>query len=96
MRIDVYTKTILTLIALLLGAVAFRPIVQPTPALAQANLSAFQITGGGVTCGRSKRTLERYGSIVLTLAGTCKVSRKARRSGQTAPINRQGNHIPRV
>jgi hypothetical protein len=47
MRIDVYTKTILTLIALLLGAVAFRPIVQPTPALAQANLSAFQITGGG-------------------------------------------------
>lgn len=47
MRIELYTKIILTLIALLLAVIAFKPLVEPTPALAQQNLAAFQFTGGG-------------------------------------------------
>jgi hypothetical protein len=42
MRIDLYTKTILTLVALLLAVIVLKPIIQPTPALAQTNLSGVQ------------------------------------------------------
>jgi hypothetical protein len=44
MRIDLYTKTILTFIAVLLAVIALEPIVQPTPALAQANMSGVQFS----------------------------------------------------
>jgi hypothetical protein len=44
MRIDLYTKTILTLIAVLLAVIALKPIIQPTPALAQANTSGVQFS----------------------------------------------------
>ena len=44
MRIDAYTKTILTSIALFLGAIALRPIFQPMPASAQASLGGVQFT----------------------------------------------------
>ena len=47
MRIDLYTKTILTFIALLLAVIALKPIIQPTPALAQANMSGVQFTAVG-------------------------------------------------
>jgi hypothetical protein len=47
MRIDLYTKTILTLIALLLAVIVLRPIIQPTPALAQANMSVLQFSQSG-------------------------------------------------
>ncbi len=36
-RIDRYTKTILTLIALLLAVIAFKPLIQPQVAMAQAD-----------------------------------------------------------
>jgi hypothetical protein len=42
--VDLYTKTILTLIALFLAVIALRPIVQPAPALAQANLGGVQFS----------------------------------------------------
>jgi hypothetical protein len=42
MRIDLYTKTILTVIALLLAVVVLRPIVQPPPASAQTPLAGVQ------------------------------------------------------
>jgi hypothetical protein len=45
MRIDLYTKTILTLIALLLGVVALKPIIQPQPVSAQASLAGVQFSG---------------------------------------------------
>jgi len=44
MRIDLYTKSILTLIALLLAVIVLKPIIQPTPALAQANMSGVQFS----------------------------------------------------
>jgi len=44
MRIDLYTKTILTLIALLLAVIVLKPIIQPTPALAQANVGLVQFS----------------------------------------------------
>ena|SRR5579864_4262250 len=36
MRIDLYTKTILTIIAVFLGLIAARPLFNPTPVAAQA------------------------------------------------------------
>jgi hypothetical protein len=45
MRIDVYTKTILTLIALLLAVIALRPLIQPqSKALAAGKFSDVQFT----------------------------------------------------
>jgi hypothetical protein len=44
MRIDLYTKTILTFIALLLAVIALKPIIQPTTALAQGNMSGVQFS----------------------------------------------------
>jgi hypothetical protein len=38
MRVDSYTKTILTLIAILLAIIAVRPMVEPPVAKAQTNL----------------------------------------------------------
>lgn len=42
MRIDTYTKTVLTAIAVLLAAAVLRPILQPSPASAQTPLSGVQ------------------------------------------------------
>jgi hypothetical protein len=47
MRIDLYTKTILTLIALLLGVVALKPIFRPDTVAAQSDLSGVQFSGSG-------------------------------------------------
>jgi uncharacterized membrane protein len=44
MRIDTYTKTVLTLIASLLGAIALRPGLQPITASAQSALGGVQFT----------------------------------------------------
>jgi hypothetical protein len=46
MRIDLYTKTILTLIALLLAVFTLKPILQPQPAMAQGNYSGIQFSYG--------------------------------------------------
>ena len=45
MRIDLYTKTILTLIALLLAVMSLRPLLMPTWAHAQSNLNGVQFSG---------------------------------------------------
>ena len=44
MRIDLYTKTILTLIALLLAVVALGPLVQPQPVAAQSPFAGTQFS----------------------------------------------------
>jgi len=46
MRVDLYTKTILTLIALFLGVVAVRPILQPQVAMAGGNTAQEGSFGG--------------------------------------------------
>ena len=43
MRIDLYTKIILTLIALLLAVFALKPILQPTAVMAQGNFAGIPI-----------------------------------------------------
>jgi hypothetical protein len=42
MRIDLYTKTLLTLIVLLLAVIAYKPLVHPVPAKAQ---TSYEFTG---------------------------------------------------
>jgi hypothetical protein len=42
MRIDLYTKTVLTVIALLLAVIALKPVLQPQAVMAQGNLSGVQ------------------------------------------------------
>ena len=44
MRIDLYTKTILTLIALLLLVFTLKPILQPQVAMAQGNFAGVQFS----------------------------------------------------
>jgi len=47
MRIDLYTKMILTIIALLLAVIALNPILQPQSAMAQGNYSGIQFSYSG-------------------------------------------------
>jgi hypothetical protein len=46
MRIDLYTKIILTVIALLLAVIALTPFVQPQPAMAQGSFNGVQMMSG--------------------------------------------------
>ena len=47
MRIDVYTKTILTLIALFLATIAFKPIFQPQSVMAAGSFDHIQFSYSG-------------------------------------------------
>jgi hypothetical protein len=47
MRIDLFTKVVLTVIALLLAVIALRPIVQPQAVMAQGSLNGVQFSGAG-------------------------------------------------
>ncbi len=47
MRIDLYTKTILTLILLFLGMIALRPYFQPPAADAAGNFASIQFSYSG-------------------------------------------------
>lgn len=44
MRIDVYTKTILTPIALFVGVFTVKPIIQPQAAFAQGGFAGIQFS----------------------------------------------------
>jgi hypothetical protein len=49
MRIDLYTKAILTVIALCLLSIGMRLLIQPSPVLAQdGGYVQFAVTGGGL------------------------------------------------
>ena len=47
MRIDLYTKTILTLVALLLAVNVLKPILQPQAAMADGRFSSVQFSYSG-------------------------------------------------
>ena len=47
MRIDLYTKTILTLIALLLAVFVMKPILQPQAVMAQGGFAGIQFSYSG-------------------------------------------------
>jgi hypothetical protein len=57
MRIDLFTKVILTIIALLLAVIALRPVFQPRPVMAQGSLNGVQFsTTGGYLLAIDPRT----------------------------------------
>jgi hypothetical protein len=57
MRIDLYTKTILTVIALLLAVVALEPMIHPTvTAQAQSPSANIQFMGGSALVAMDKTT----------------------------------------
>jgi hypothetical protein len=47
MRADIYTKTIITIIALLLAVIALKPLLLPQPALANGNYAGIQFSYSG-------------------------------------------------
>jgi hypothetical protein len=47
MRIDLYTKALLTVIAIALLTIAAKPLVHPTSVDAQGSLAGVQFVGGG-------------------------------------------------
>ena len=47
MRIDLYTKTILTLVALLLAVIVMKPILQPQAAMADGPYGSIQFSYSG-------------------------------------------------
>jgi hypothetical protein len=47
MRIDLFTRVILTIIALLLAVIALRPILQPQAVMAQGSFSGVQFSSDG-------------------------------------------------
>ena len=47
MRIDIYTKTILTLIALLLAVITLKPVFQPQPVMADSIFDHLQFSYSG-------------------------------------------------
>ena len=52
MRIDLYTKTILTLIALLIAVIALQPFTRPQAVEAQSSLNGVQFSvGWGTSTG---------------------------------------------
>jgi hypothetical protein len=47
MRIDLYTKAVLTVVAIFLGVIALRPYVSPEVVQAQGAFSGVQMSGFG-------------------------------------------------
>ena len=47
MRTDLYMKTILTIIAMLLAVIALKPLLQPQPALADGHYDGVQFSYSG-------------------------------------------------
>jgi hypothetical protein len=62
MRIDLYTKTILTVIALLLAAMVLKPMFNPKPVMAQGSFSGIQFNAvGGELYSVDTRTGDVWG-----------------------------------
>ncbi len=67
MRFDWLTKVILTVIAIFLGVLAFRPVVQPQPVMAQNGGSySFQILEGMVTLRKADGT-QTWGKVAVDM-----------------------------
>jgi len=90
MRIDLYTKVILAAIALLLGAIAFRPLANPAPALAQASSRGLYIEPGTYMMRSPDGMSQQLGKVVMDLH-TGKVWGFPTGSSQPYPIQTNGN-----
>ena len=74
MRIDLYTKTILTLIALLLAVIVVKPILQPQSAMAEGPYGASNSRIAGGTTRSSIPAAATFGNMATraTLTSTTK------------------------
>ena len=66
-RIDLYTKAMLTIIAALLGVLAFRPVAQPVTVQAQSDRANFYIEPGTNTLRKPDGTEQVQGKVVIDL-----------------------------
>lgn len=67
MRPDLYTKIVLTAIALLLAAIAFRPLRNPMPALADTVSSSLYIEPGVYMLRAPNGLQQQLGKVVVDL-----------------------------
>ena len=68
MKLDRFTKAMLVVIAVLLGIVAFRPIVQPASVQAQAEEGyPFYIEPGYTMIRKPDGTAQMYGKVVIDM-----------------------------
>ena len=64
---NVYTKFILTVIAMLLGVLAFRPALRPLPVRAQADSPRFYVEPGNTLVRKPGGELQVQGKMVIDL-----------------------------
>jgi hypothetical protein len=66
-RIDLYTKIVLTAIAVLLGIAVLRPVVRPAGVLAQGNRPTLFVEPGVTVIRRPDGTEQQEGKVVMNL-----------------------------
>ncbi len=64
---DRFTKLVLTVIALLLGVIAFRPVIRPASIQAQSDYSHLYVEPGTTTVRRPDGTQQVEGKMVIDL-----------------------------
>ncbi len=67
MRVDTYLKTVLTVIALLLGIIALRPAIAPFSAFAQTGPRSLYVEPGYTTLRKPDGTAQVKGKMVVNL-----------------------------
>lgn len=68
MHLDRFTKTILVVIAVLLGALVFRPLVQPPAVRAQAEEGyPFYVEPGYTMLRKPDGTAQMYGKMIIDM-----------------------------
>ena len=68
MRLDKFTKAMLIVIALLLGFLAVRPLIQPSPVRAQAEEGyPFYVEPGYTMIRKPDGTSQVYGKVVIDM-----------------------------
>jgi hypothetical protein len=70
MHLDRFTKSVLLVIAILLGMIVFRPILQPAPVRAQAQSDEsypFYVEPGYTTIRKPDGTAQMLGKVVIDM-----------------------------
>jgi hypothetical protein len=67
MRIDTYTRIVLTVIALALAVIAFRPLIHPVPAAAQSSSQDLYLEPGVYMLRAPDGMKQQLGKVVVDL-----------------------------
>ena len=70
MHLDRFTKAVLLVIAVLLGVIVFRPVVQPAPVRAQAQSEdgyPFYVEPGYTMIRKPDGTSQMYGKVIVDM-----------------------------